>query len=156
MSWDRLYHILQPEASGNAARAFRVAHHAMVILGIAIMLADTVAAWRQAHHGILDIGFQIVCAFFIAEYLARLAAAPAAPAAHRRGWQARLAWMASGSGLFDLLGALPGILDIAFSPQFASLYGFVWVFKPVRYSQGLASLERVISRARDALLSVLL
>ncbi len=86
----------------------------------------------------------------------RLAAAPGAPAAHRRGWQARLAWMTSGSGLFDLLGALPGVLDIVFSPKYASLYGFVWVFKPVRYSPGLASLQRVISRARHALLSVLL
>ncbi len=156
MSWERLYQVLQPETPGSAARAFRVAHHAMVLLGIAIMLADTVAPWRQAHQGSLDVGFQIVCAFFIAEYLARLAAAPGAPAAHHRGWRARLAWMTSGSGLFDLLGGLPGVLDIAFSPKYASLYGFVWVFKPVRYSQGLASLQRVISRARHALLSVLL
>ncbi|HUC70453.1 MAG TPA: cyclic nucleotide-gated ion channel [Stellaceae bacterium] len=156
MSWERLYQSLQPETSGSAARAFRFAHHAMVVAGIAIMLADTVAPWREAHTRILDAGFQIVCTFFIAEYLARLAAAPAAPAAHRRGWRARLAWMLSGSGLFDLLGVLPGALDIAFSPKYASLYGFVWVFKPVRYSQGLGSLERVISRARHALLSVLL
>ena len=48
------------------------------------------------------------------------------------------------------------MLDIAFSPKYASLYGFVWAFKPIRYSQGLASLQRVISRARHALLSVLL
>jgi voltage-gated potassium channel len=156
MSWRRLYQILQPETAGTAARAFRIAHHAMVILGIAIMLADTVAAWREAHYHILDTGFQIVCAFFIAEYVVRLGAAAAAPAAHRRGWQARLAWMMSASGLFDLLGALPGVLDIALSPKYASLYGFVWAFKPIRYSAGLASLQRVISRARHALLSVLL
>ena len=156
MSWERLYHVLQPEASGGAARAFRVAHHAMVLVGIAIMLADTVAPWRAAHQGILDAGFQVVCAFFFAEYLARLAAAPGAPAAHRRGWHARLAWVTSPSGLFDVLGALPGVLDVIFSPKYASLYGFVWVFKPARYSQGLASLQRVVSRARHALLSVLL
>jgi voltage-gated potassium channel len=156
MSWERLYHILQPDASGGGARAFRAAHHAMVVAGIAIMLADTVAPWREAYSRVLDAGFQIVCAFFIAEYVARLAAAPAEPTAHRRGWRARLAWMTSGSGLFDLLGALPGVLDIAFSPKYASLYGFVWVFKPIRYSQGLASLQQVVSRARHALLSVLL
>ncbi len=156
MSWERLYQILQPETSGGAARAFRVAHHMMVVIGIAIMLADTVAAWRQAHNRILDGGFQIVCAFFIAEYAARLGAASAAPGAHRRSWQARLTWMVSAGGLFDLLGALPGVLDIAFNPKYASLYGFVWVFKLVRYSPGLASLQRVISRARHALLSVLL
>ncbi|MGA8757912.1 MAG: cyclic nucleotide-binding domain-containing protein [Stellaceae bacterium] len=156
MSWRRLYQILQPEAAGTAARAFRIAHHAMVVLGISIMLADTVAAWREAHYRILDASFQIVCAFFIAEYVVRLGAAAAAPAAHRRGWQARLAWMVSGSGLFDLLGALPGVLDVTLNPKYASLYGFVWAFKPIRYSAGLASLQRVISRARHALLSVLL
>ena len=156
MSWRRLYQILQPETAGTAARAFRIAHHAMVVLGIAIMLADTVAPWREAHYRILDAGFQIVCAFFIAEYVVRLGAAAAAPAAHRRGWQARLAWMVSGSGLFDLLGALPGVLDVTLNSKYASLYGFVWAFKPIRYSAGLASLQRVISRARHALLSVLL
>jgi voltage-gated potassium channel len=156
MSWRRLYQLLQPETAGTAARAFRIAHHAMVIVGIAIMLADTVAPWREAHYRILDAGFQIVCAFFIAEYVVRLGAAAAAPAAHRRGWQARLAWMVSGSGLFDLVGALPGVLDVTLNSKYASLYGFVWAFKPIRYSAGLASLQRVISRARHALLSVLL
>jgi len=38
----------------------------------------------------------------------------------------------------------------------ASLSGFVWAFKFVRYSPGLASLGRVIRNARQALLSVLL
>ena len=38
----------------------------------------------------------------------------------------------------------------------ASLFGFVWVFKFVRYSAGLTILQRVISNARHALLSVLL
>jgi voltage-gated potassium channel len=156
MVWRRLYQALQPETSGNGARAFRIIHHAMVVLGIAIMLADTVAPWRQAYSRLFDAGFRLACAFFCAEYLLRLVAAPGAPTAHHRGWRARLSWMLSPGGLFDLLGALPGALDIAFSPGYASLYGFVWAFKPVRYSQGLASLRRVISNARHALLSVLL
>jgi voltage-gated potassium channel len=156
MRWERLYRILQPETSGNAARAFRLVHHVMVVLGIGIMLADTVVRWREAHRVLLDAGFQVVCVFFIAEYLARLGASVAAPGAHRGRSRARLAWMTSPSGLFDLLGTIPGVLDIAFSPTYASLYGFVWVFKPARYSPGLASLRRVVSRARDALLSVLL
>lgn len=156
MSWERLYRIVQPEASGTPARSFRLVHHAMVVLGIAIMLADTVPAWRERYYQILDAGFQLACAFFFAEYLVRLLAAPGAPAAHRRGWRARLAWTLSGGGLLDLIGALPGVLDIVFSSKYASLYGFVWVFKPARYSPGLASLQRVVSRARQALLSVLL
>jgi voltage-gated potassium channel len=156
MSWERLYRVLQPETSGTIARAFRAVHHVMVAIGIAIMLADTVQGWRQGHRKVLDIGFQIVCGFFFAEYLLRLAAAPGAPGAYRRGWRARLAWAVSAGGLFDLIGVLPGVLDIVFSPKYASLYGFIWAFKPVRYAPGLASLQRVISHARHALLSVLL
>jgi voltage-gated potassium channel len=84
-------------------------------------------------------------------------AAPGAPGAAARGrWQSRLAWATSLGGTFDFLGALPGVLDVVFDPGYASLFGFIWSFKLVRYSPGLASLERVISNARQALLSVLL
>ena len=48
------------------------------------------------------------------------------------------------------------MLDIAFDAGYASLFGFIWAFKLVRYAPGLASLRRVISNARHALLSVLL
>src|SRR5262249_21718285 len=157
MNEERLYQILQPETRETTARMFQGAHHAMVAAGIWIMLADTVAEWRQAYDRALDAGFQIVCAFFFAEYVLRLIAAPGAPgAAHRGRWQSRLAWATSLGGVGDLLGALPGVLDVVFDPRYASLFGFIWVFKLVRYSPGLASLERVISNARQALLSVLL
>ena len=38
----------------------------------------------------------------------------------------------------------------------AALFGFIWAFKYVRYSPGLASLGRVVRNERQALLSVLL
>ena len=152
-----LYRILQPETRDPAARVFRGVHHAMVAAGIGVMLADTVPEWRWAYGGALEAGFQIVCAFFVAEYVLRLIAAPGAPgAAHRGRWQSRLAWATSLGGIFDFLGALPGALDVVFDPGYASLFGFIWAFKLIRYSPGLASLERVISNARQALLSVLL
>jgi len=129
----------------------------MVAAGIAIMLADTVAEWRLAWAAALDGEFQIVCGFFFAEYVLRLTAAPGAPGAAQRGkWRSRLAWAVSIGGICDFVGALPGVLDIVFAPSYASLFGFVWLFKLVRYAPGLASLERVISDARQALLSVLL
>ena len=157
MDEDRLYQLLQPETRAPGARIFRGVHHAMVAAGIGIMLADTVGEWREAYRGVLDAGFQIVCAFFFAEYLLRLIAAPGAPGAEARGkWPSRLAWATSLGGIFDFLGALPGVLDVVFNPGYASLFGFIWAFKLVRYSPGLASLERVISNARQALLSVLL
>jgi voltage-gated potassium channel len=157
MAHERLYRVLQAESQDNAARLFRLAHHAMVAAGIGIMLADTVAPWRQAYRVPLDLAFQLVCAFFFAEYVMRLIAAPGAPGAEHRGaWTARLSWAVSLGGVFDLLGAMPGVLDIVFSPSYASLFGFVWAFKPVRYTPGLASLRRVIGNARQTLLSVLL
>ncbi len=157
MEGERLYQLLQPEAPATAARVFRAAHHAMVAAGIGIMLADTVSPWRAAWDDALDAGLQIVCAFFVAEYVLRLIAAPGAPGAEHRGrWRSRLAWAVSLGGFFDLLGALPGVLDIVFNPAYASLFGFIWAFKLVRFAPGLASLQRVISDARSALLSVLL
>ena len=157
MDEERLYQILNPETRDSAARIFRSVHHTMVAAGIGIMLADTVTRWHEAYGEALDAGFQIVCAFFFAEYVLRLIAAPGAPgAAHRGRWPSRLAWATSLGGMFDFLGALPGVLDIVFDPRSGSLFGFIWAFKLVRYTPGLASLERVVSNARQALLSVLL
>jgi voltage-gated potassium channel len=157
MRSEHLYQLLQPETADPAARLFRAVHHAMVAAGVAIMLADTVAPWRHAHRHLLDAGFQAVCAFFFAEYWLRLAAAAGAPGAtHRGSWRPRLAWAMSVGGIVDLVGALPGVLDLAFTPRYASLFGFVWVFKLVRYTPGLVGLRRVISHARHALLAVLL
>jgi voltage-gated potassium channel len=157
MDEERLYQILHPDTRDSGARIFRSVHHAMVTIGIGIMLADTVVPWREAYDGALDAGFQIVCAFFLAEYLLRLWAAAGAPGAAQHGkWQSRLAWAGSLGGVFDFFGALPGVLDIVFNPRYASLFGFIWAFKLVRYSPGLVILERVIGNARHALLSVLL
>jgi voltage-gated potassium channel len=153
---ERLYRLLDPEASGSA-QIFRAVHHAMVAAGIGIMIANTEADWRLVWYAELDIGFWIVCAFFVAEYALRLAAASTAPGAELRGaWRSRLDWAGSMSGVCDLVGTLPGALAIVFGPDFGSLFGFVWAFKLVRYAPGLALLQRVISDARRALLSVLL
>jgi voltage-gated potassium channel len=157
MREERLYELLQPETRGAAAGVLRGVHHGMVAAGIGIMLADTVAPWRDLYRDALDAGFQAVCAFFVAEYVLRLTAAPAAPGAEHRGeWQARLAWATSLGGLFDLLCVLPGVLAVVIDARFASLFAFIWSFKLVRYSAGLGSLGRVISNARQGLLSVLL
>jgi voltage-gated potassium channel len=157
MRSERLYQLVDASARGTGARAFRAVHHAMLATGIGIMLANTEPAWRLAWPDALDIGFLAVCAFFFAEYVLRLAAAPGAPGAEHRGkWRARLAWAISIGGICDLVGVVPGVLAIVFDLGTASLSAFVWAFKLVRYAPGLAGLQRVISDARQALLSVLL
>ena len=156
MRGERLYCVLDPEAAGHA-RAFRGVHHAMVATGIGVMIANTEADWRLAWRVELDIAFWVVCAFFVAEYVLRLAASSRAPGAELRGkWPSRLDWAGSMGGICDLVGILPGVFAIAFGPDFGSLFGFVWALKLVRYAPGLVLLQRVISDARRALLSVLL
>ena len=152
----RLYLLLQPESSDSGAVIFRLVHHLMVAAGIAIMLTMTVAEMEAAYGAGLAIGFYVIAAFFLAEYAARLIAAPEAPGGEHRGpFGAQLAWATSLGGVFDLVSALPGLIALAQGSR-ASLFGFGWAFKYVRYSPGLAGLGRVIGNARQALLSVLL
>jgi voltage-gated potassium channel len=152
----RLYLLLQPENPDTGARFFRLVHHLMVAAGIAIMLTATVTRMEDAHGTFLEIGFYIVATFFLAEYLLRLVAALEAPGGeHRQPLEAQFAWAISLGGIFDLISALPGLIALLHVPE-ASLFGFIWAFKYIRYSPGLASLGRVISHARGALFSVLL
>ncbi len=156
MNRRRLYLLLQPESPGPGARIFRALHHLMVAAGIAIMLTATVTAMADAHGSLLEIGFYVVAAFFLIEYVLRLIAAPETPGGeHRRPLDARLGWATSLGGVFDLVCTLPGLIALLHVPE-AGLFGFIWAFKYVRYSPGLALLGRVISHARQQLLSVLL
>ena len=152
----RLYQLLQPENPDNGARIFRLVHHLVVAAGIVILLSVTVDSIADSYGELLEIGFYVVSVFFLAEYVLRLIAAPEAPGGEHRGpMQTRLAWATSLGGLFDLVSALPGLIVMVDAPD-AGMFGFVWAFKYVRYSPGLASLGRVIGKARQALLSVLL
>jgi voltage-gated potassium channel len=152
----RLYLLMQPESPGSGARIFRVVHHLMVAAGVGVIMMATVASIEASYGRALATGFYVVAVFFFAEYVLRLIVAPEAPGGEHRGQHgARLAWTASLGGVFDLVCALPLLIALTHVPE-AGLFGFVWVFKYVRYSPGLASLSRVISHARQALLSVLL
>jgi voltage-gated potassium channel len=151
-----LYGIFDPDNRDLEARIFRAVHHTMVAAGIATMLAETEAPVEAEYSRVLDVGFYVVAAFFCAEYVLRLIAAPAGPLGEQSGpVRARLLWLVSFGGLFDLVCALPAIVALEQGPQ-VGLFGFVWAFKYVRYSPGLAAIGRVVSNARQALLSVLL
>ncbi|MBV9015564.1 MAG: ion transporter, partial [Alphaproteobacteria bacterium] len=151
-----LYDIVDPDSPDPPARLFRVVHHTIVAAGIAIMLAETAPPVQAEYGPVLAVGFYIVAAFFCAEYILRLVAAPASPTGeHYRPLRARFLWATSLGGLFDLVSALPGIIAIEQGPS-VGLFGFVWTFKYIRYSPGLAALGRVVGNARQALLSVLL
>jgi len=151
-----LYRLLQAGSPEAAARAWRGIHHTMVAAGIGVMLALTVPDFREGYGGLLSGAFYVIAAFFVGEYLLRLHLAPSAPGGeHRRALGSRLAWATSIGGLCDLFGVIPAAIAIA-NHREASIFGFVWVFKYVRYASGLTILQRVIGHARHALLSVVL
>jgi len=156
MDRQRLYRLLQPGSTEPGSWLWHGIHHSMVAAGIGVFLALTVEEWRAPYGVELAIVFFVVAGFFVLDYLLRLYIVAEAPGSEHRGaWRARLSWAISLGGLFDLLGAVPGAIAIIDRRE-ASLFGFVWVFKYVRYSPGLVILQRVISNARHSLLSVLL
>src|SRR5438105_13661830 len=152
----RLYRMLNPDSRAQAARLFRLVHHVLVALGIAAMLTDTVPFIADDYDPVLRAAYYLVGAFFVAEYVLRLIVAPEIPGyEHCGALRARLLWAVSLGGILDFLSAVPAIAALARIPS-AHLLGFVWAFKYVRYSPGLASLGRVVRKAQQALLSVLL
>jgi len=152
----RLYRLLQPGNPELGGLVWRVVHHAAVAAGIGVMLALTVVEMQSDYGDLLTDVFDVVAAFFVFDYLLRLYLAPAAPGGEVRGaWRSRLSWATSIGGVFDLAAAVPGLIALPDNRD-ATLIGFIWVFKYVRYSPGLSILERVITNARHALLSVLL
>ncbi|HEX3536274.1 MAG TPA: cyclic nucleotide-gated ion channel [Stellaceae bacterium] len=152
----RLYRLLDPESSHPDARRFRLLHHALIAIGITIMLADTVAELQQQYWVPLVTGFLVVATLFFGECVLRLIVAPEAPGQeHHSAWRARLNWAGSLGGVLDLVSALPALLALI-DREPAMLLSGVWIFKYIRYSPGLASLRRVITNAEQSLLSVLL
>src|SRR3981081_2882512 len=147
----RLYMLLNPASPARAARLFRLVHHVLVAIGIAAMLADTVPIIAADYDPVLRGAYYLVGAFFVAEYVLRLIAAPDLPGNEHHGpLRARLLWGVSLGGLLVLLCALPALPALARVPS-PSLFGFVWAFKYVRYSPGLASLGPGVPEAQQAL-----
>ena len=152
----RVYRLLQPGNPETVAVLWRAVHHCMAAAGIGLMLALTVPDWQALYGAALSDAFDFVAAFFVVDFALRFYAAAGAPGGEHRGaWRTRLSWLVSLGGVFDLVAAIPGVVALRDNRD-ATLIGFIWVFKYVRYSPGLSILERVITNARHALASVLL
>ena len=81
----RLYMLLNPDSPARAARLFRLVHHILVAIGIAAMLADTVPIIAADYDPVLRGAYYLVGAFFVAEYVLRLIAAPDLPGNEHHG-----------------------------------------------------------------------
>jgi voltage-gated potassium channel len=153
-----VYETLDPTLLGAKSRVFRAVHHLLVIVGVLTVMLDTVPAISAAWSGVLVAVFNLALAFFTAEYLLRLYAAPEAPWGHADGeWRERLRWARSLHGIVDLLAVLPIVgLLLGLAPATARLFCVVWVLKLAPYSAGVSMLGRVMRQARAQLLSVLI
>jgi voltage-gated potassium channel len=151
-----LYRLLHPDSRQPGADAFRIAHHALIAGGITVTMATTVPGIRRDYERPLNIVFLAIAAFFAVEFVLRLYTAAEAPGGEHRGaTRTRIAWLFSFLGVVDFLGAMPGVFDLIGNHD-ARLFSFIWIFKYIRYSPGLAILGRVFRNARHTMLSVLL
>ncbi len=121
------------------------------LIGV-ILASDTGSVSGQ---GLLVAG---PLAAFTVEYLVRLWVVPDLWADHGdSAGRVRWRWAVSGRGLVDLMGAvlIPLAWATGIPAAVAELFGVLWVFKLVRYSQGLVVLWRVIRLEAEPLVGVL-
>src|SRR5579875_70973 len=147
-----------PVHTNPAAHSFRVAHGAVLAVGLAAIIAGTDPSIEAEHLRVLEIIACGALGFFTVEYLARLALAPSydSMTAHLTPARTRLRWCLSFSGLCDLAGVLPFLTALASGASFAhaSLFGMLWIFKLTRHAPRLGLLGRVLRQARAPVLSV--
>ncbi len=154
----RIAAALDQRGVSPAARAFYILHGLALGGGVAVVIGGTVPSIAAAHAPLIAIVTYGALAFFTVEYVARFIYAPNRdPAAgHLTPRQARLKWIASFSGIIDLLAWLPfaGALALGLAPADARLFGVVWILKLGRHAPRLGLLGRVLSRARAPIMGV--
>ncbi len=147
--------ILNAEARDGSARAFRWLHHGLLVLGLVAVVELTLQSTPIDRRLLVDMAL-LVTAFFAAEWLLRLLAAPrlatppGRPAARRR-------YLLSFLGLVDLVSgwSIPLALLAGLPASEAATLGVLWMLKLTRYVAGFALIGRVLHNERGALLSVL-
>jgi hypothetical protein len=71
-----LYRIFDPGRSGTLPEAFRLLHHALVVLGVGALVLGTVPRFAAEYGTALDAAYYLALAFFAVEYLCRLYVVP--------------------------------------------------------------------------------
>ncbi len=137
------------------ARLFRLAHAAMLVIGVGAVIMGTTPATNRFHSATIDGAFYAALAFFALELLGRVVAMGSADAAGNRfaSLRVRIAWLLSLQGLIDLAGVLP-LLSLFGGSHALRLLGILWVLKLGRHSPRLGLLGRVLSQAREPMTGV--
>jgi voltage-gated potassium channel len=141
--------VLRPGAQGGSARAYRVAYHAAVVIGVAAVVAETQSEIAADWGSLLDAAVWLVVGLFAVDLVLRLGVARRiGPAGAWRSSMTLVDAVAAIGVPAALLAGLPG-------PE-AHLLGLVWLLKLARYAGGLTTLGRVVRNAAEPLVSVLI
>ena len=126
----------------------RILKYLVVALGLAAMMAITVAGLRAELAGWLATTLWCCLAFYAAELAANLWKAAQT--------QRLAAYLFSGTGTIDILAIapIPIALFAGIPPETAWLFASLWVFKLAAAVPGLAMLGRIVQREARPLASV--
>jgi voltage-gated potassium channel len=160
LSREDLRELLDPDTPSRAGRLFRLWNFGAVAAGLVVAMASSVdTVWAgPARPWLVAVG-AILLASYVATYSLRLLVAGdeqviEGESAARSRWR----YAVSPMGIVDLMAFLPMALGFALDlpAQQVLLLAAVWVFKLLRYSEGLTILSRVIRLEREPLTGVLL
>ncbi|WP_442755073.1 cyclic nucleotide-gated ion channel [Methylocystis sp. JAN1] len=152
----RVHVVLDGGAHDRLTRFVHRALIALVALSVLSVILESVPEYdRKFHPLFLGVEYLAVGLFTI-EYLLRLWSAPDyTPYSDRSPLRARLAFMASGSAIVDLLTILPVYISFFFAADLRVflILRLLRFFKLARYSAGIRTLVAVMEAERKALMA---
>lgn len=152
----RIHVILDGGAHDRATRLLHRLLIALVGLSVLSVILESVPEYdRQFRRLFLAVEY-VAVAVFTLEYLLRLWCAPEhTPYSDKTALGARLAFVASGSAIIDLLTILPVYISFFFAADLRVLLllRLLRFFKLARYSAGIRTMVAVMEAERKALLA---
>ncbi len=150
----RVHVILDAGAHDRVTRFVHRALITLVALSVAAVILESVPEYGRRYRGVFLAIEYVAVGLFTIEYLLRLWSAPDhTPYSDRTPTRARLAFVASGSAIVDLLTILPVYLSffLAADLRVFLLLRLLRFFKLARYSAGIRTLVAVMEAERKAL-----
>ena len=157
----RTYAILRQTNFSPSGRRWRAFNLFALGAGLLAVALSTIDGLPHILDDALTATIVIVAGIFLAEYVARLWAAPEAVRyAGMTDTAARLRWASSISGLIGLLAVVPAFAittgSLKANSDMSAIFCILWILKLGVYAPAMTTLARVISNERATLASVLI
>ena len=157
----RTYAILRQTSFSPSGRRWRAFHLLALGAGLLAVALSSVDKLPAALDEALTATIVTVAGIFLAEYVARIWAAPeSARYAGMTDTAARLRWAGSISGLIGLLAVVPAFAittgSLKANSDVSVIFCILWILKLGIHAPAMATLGRVIANERATLSSVLI